>query len=209
MRKESHPCFQTTFQNLPNLIIWHFLHPNRTWNTKSAVDSNLNLCCSELIVAQEFLSQSLAKSGLAFHSFRRIKNTRHFWKSTNKHLISFFEVCKSNYFCPRETLFFFFFNLTFYINMSVHLNSPLHEQRTALKQGEQWRRRKLGEKMMELCWIEVREREKMRRRVKEYGQQRGGERRERKSDRWLSKCGAELLEQTWLRVCFCCRWQEE
>lgn len=34
-------------------------------------------------------------------------------------------------------LFFFFFNLTFYINMSVHLNSPLHEQRTALKQGEQ------------------------------------------------------------------------
>lgn len=65
-------------------------------------------CCSELIVAQEFLSQSLAKSGLAFHSFRRIKNMRHFWKSTNKHLISFFEVCKSNYFCPRETLFFFF-----------------------------------------------------------------------------------------------------
>lgn len=37
--------------------------------------------------------------------------------------------------------------------------------------------------MMELCWIEVREREKMRRRVKEYGQQRGGERRERKSNR--------------------------
>lgn len=104
MRKESHPCFQTTFQNLPNLIIWHFLHPNRMWNTKSAVDSNLNLCCSELIVAQEFLSQSLAKSGLAFHSFRRIKNTRHFWKSTNKHLISFFEVCKSNYFCPRDIL---------------------------------------------------------------------------------------------------------
>lgn len=108
MRKESHPCFQTTFQNLPNLIIWHFLHPNRMWNSKSDVDSNLNLCCSELIVAQEFLSQSLAKSGLAFHSFRRIKNMRHFWKSTNKHLISFFEVCKSNYFCPRETLFFFF-----------------------------------------------------------------------------------------------------
>lgn len=144
MRKESHPCFQTTFQNLPNLIIWHFLHPNRMWNTKSAVDSNLNLCCSELIVAQEFLSQSLAKSGLAFHSFRRIKNTRHFWKSTNKHLISFFEVCKSNYFCPRETFFFFFKSYILHQHVcSLELATPWTKNGIktgrAMKEKKTWR----------------------------------------------------------------------
>lgn len=143
MRKESHPCFQTTFQNLPNLIIWHFLHPNRMWNSKSAVDSNLNLCCSELIVAQDFLSQSLAKSGLAFHSFRRIKNMRHFWKSTNKHLISFFEVCKSNYFCPRETLFFFLSYILHQHVCSLELATPWTKNGIktgrAMKEKKTWR----------------------------------------------------------------------
>lgn len=138
--------------------------------------------------------------------------------SSGSHLTFLFKLpkfCSSSLFKLNS---FFLSSLKFYAKQLTSLFSWTHSkkkrEREALPQRGQRGRRKLGKTEMESCWMEDRERERHQegrgeREREQVGNKEVEEEAERERERWRIIGGDELLEQTRLGLCFCCRWQAE